>query len=196
MTVEEIMAEIRKDSIFYRRSGGGVTLGGGEATLWPISAGKILAACQAEGIHTAIETCGYTPWPNLEGLLEVLDLVLFDVKLLDPEAHRRYTGASNHLILENLRRLAQRSVPVVIRIPVIPRINNAPQNIGEIAAYVRDKALASKLVLLPYHRFGEEKYARLGLSYPFPGLLPPEAEEMNALADCVRSQGLHCQVGG
>jgi len=196
MTVEEIMTEIRKDSIFYRRSGGGVTLGGGEATLWPISAGEILAACQAEGIHTAIETCGHAPWSNVEGLLEYLNLVIFDIKHLDPEVHRRYTGVSNQLILENLQRLAQRSVPLVIRIPVIPGVNNAPEDIKAIATHVRSQGHASKLVLLPYHRFGEEKYARLGLSYAFPGLQPPEEEEMNALAAIVRSQGLGCQVGG
>jgi pyruvate formate lyase activating enzyme len=152
--------------------------------------------CLAEGIHTAIETCGHAPWSNVEGLLEYLNLVIFDIKHLNPEVHRRYTGVSNQLILENLQRLTQRSVPLVIRIPVIPGVNNAPEDIEAIATYVRSQGHAPKLVLLPYHRFGEEKYARLGLSYAFPGLQPPEEEEMNALAAIVRSQGLGCQVGG
>lgn len=196
MTVEEILAEVLKDATFYRRSGGGVTLGGGEVTMWPTSARKLLAACKVEGMHTAIETCGYAPWSNMEGLLDYLDLILFDVKHLDPEVHERYTGVNNHLILENLKRLAQESAPLVIRVPVIPGVNNAPESIRDIAAYVRDRGPAFKVVLLPYHRLGEEKYARLGLSYPLAPLQPPGGEEMEALAAVVRSEGLDCRVGG
>ncbi|MDH4137407.1 MAG: glycyl-radical enzyme activating protein [Anaerolineae bacterium] len=196
MTVEEIMVDIRKDTIFYDMSGGGVTLGGGEVTMWPMSARKLLAACKAEGIHTAIETCGYAPWSNIECLLEYLDLVFFDIKHLDPGVHYRYTGVNNHLILENLKRLAQELVSIVIRVPVIPGVNNTRKNIRDIAAYVRDQGLAPKIVLLPYHRFGEEKYARLGRTYPLPALEPPDEEEMDALAAVVHSEGLDCQVGG
>lgn len=190
------MVEILKDAVFYRISGGGVTLGGGEVTIWPKFARKLLAACKAEGIHTAIETCGHGPWSNIECLLNYLDLVLFDIKHLDPELHNRYTGVNNKLILENLKRLAQESVPVVVRIAVVPGVNNDPENIREIAVYVRDQGIASKIELLPYHRLGEEKYARLGRSYPLQGLEPPDEEEMEALAAVVRSEGLVCQVGG
>lgn len=196
MTVEAVMAEIRKDSVFYRTSGGGVTLGGGEATMWPAFANKLLAACKTEGIHTAVETCGHAPWSHIECLLDDLDLVLFDIKHLKPEVHKRYTGVNNKLILENLKRLARESIPIVIRIPVIPDVNSDPKNIREIAAYVRDKGIAGKIELLPYHRLGEEKYTRLGRSYSLPRLEPPDEEEMEALATAVRSEGLVCQVGG
>jgi len=196
MTVEEVMVEIRKDEVFYRLSGGGVTLGGGDVTMWPTFARKLLAACRSEGIHSAIETCGHAPWSHIETLLDDVGLILFDIKHLDPEVHKRYTGVNNKLILENLNRLAQKSIPIVIRIPVIPGVNNAPQNIRKIADYVHNLGIASKIELLPYHRLGEEKYARLGRSYPLGGLKPPNEEEMEALAAAVRSEGLVCQIGG
>lgn len=196
MTVDEVMVEIRKDAVFYRLSSGGVTLGGGEPTMWPAFATKLLAACRSEGIHAAIETCGHAPWSHIEPLLDNLDLILFDMKHLDPEMHMRYTGVNNKLILENLNRIAQRSIPIVIRIPVIPGANNDAQTIRKIAAYVHDLGIASRIELLSYHRFGEEKYARLGRPYPLRDLKPPDEEEMETLAAAVRSEGLVCKIGG
>jgi len=195
-TVEEVLGEVRKDLVFYRNSGGGVTLGGGEPAVWSRFAAQLLRALKASGIHTAIETCGYAPYADIERLLPELDLIMYDIKHMDAAKHERYTGNSNQTILANLERLAAEDVEIVVRIPVIPGVNDDADNVGRTVEFVAAHRIAEMIELLPYHRFAQDKYVRLGREYAFTGLLPPDEGHMEELASLVRSRGLACRIGG
>jgi pyruvate formate lyase activating enzyme len=195
MTIEDVLSEVRKDEVFYRNSGGGVTLSGGEPALWPQFTARLLAALKAEGMHTAMETCGQVPCEEIERLLPDLDLLLYDIKHIDPVEHEQHTGATNERILANLRRLARSDVEVSVRVPVVPGFNDDPAAIAEIAGFVGTVGVHT-VHLLPYHRYAQDKYARLGRTYALTGLMPPQDEHMHELAELVRSHGLACRVGG
>lgn len=195
MSVDDVLCEVRKDAVFYRHSGGGVTLGGGEPVLWSRFAERLLRALRAEGIHTAIETCGQVDYGEIERLLPYLNLVMYDVKHMDPAQHEWHTGATNVTILANLERLATEGVEVVVRVPVIPGVNDDIENIDQTAAMAAARGIA-RIDLLPYHPYAHDKYARLGQEYALAGLEPPSAEHMEELASAVRSRGLTCQIGG
>jgi pyruvate formate lyase activating enzyme len=196
VTLDELMAEIRQDAPFYRRSGGGVTLGGGEVLVWAPFAERILKACIADGINTAVETCGYGEWASLEALIPYVGLFYYDVKLWDPVAHERLTGSSNELILANLERLAKAKARIIVRVPIIPGLNDDCENVRRIAEHVVRGKLAEKIELLPYHRLGKDKYVRLGVAYELQDILPPTQEDMSALALVVEAAGISCQIGG
>jgi pyruvate formate lyase activating enzyme len=196
VTLPELMAEIRQDAAFYRRSGGGVTLGGGEVMLWAEFAEKLLALCKAESIGTAVETCGHGPWSELERLVPGTDTFYFDLKLIDPVVHERLTGASNATILANLQRLAATAARIVVRIPVVPGLTDSDDNLRGIARYVREHQLGERIELLPYHRLGLDKYRRLGKDYELADLEPPSEERLRRLATLVESEGVACTVGG
>jgi pyruvate formate lyase activating enzyme len=157
-----IVARAVRMKPFFRHSGGGVTLSGGEVTMQADFAAAVLAGCRAEGIHTAIETCGACSWDALCRLAELADLVLYDLKLMDDDAHRRWTGASNRAVLENLRRLAGRNVEV--RLPLIPGITDTDANVGAVFAFMREAGLP-RLALLPYNPSAGAKYDWLGRPY-------------------------------
>ena len=195
MTVDDVLREVRRDAVFYRHSGGGVTLGGGEPALWPRFAARLLRALKAEGMHTAIETCGQVEYEEIERLLPYLDLVMYDVKHMDSAQHERYTGATNETVLANLDRLAAEDVEIVVRVPMIPGVNDDADNIGRTADFAASRGIA-RIDLLPYHRYAQDKYARLGLEYGLAGLQPPSAEHIAELATVVRSRELTCQIGG
>lgn len=194
MSVEEVVAELLKDRPFYRRSGGGVTISGGEPTMQPEFVAELLRECHQRGIHTAIETCGYTSWGNLATLADHLDLVLYDVKHMDSEQHRRLTGVPNKLILENLRRLSRRGQSIVVRVPVIPGYNDSLENLVTLAAFVAELSSVRGVNLLPYHNYGSGKYERCGKKYPLAGLALPERAHVDRLADIIRSCGVACEV--
>jgi pyruvate formate lyase activating enzyme len=195
MSVDDVLCEVRKDAVFYRHSGGGVTLGGGEPAIWPRFAARLLRALKADGMHTAIETCGQVEYGEFERLVPHLDLVMYDVKHMDSVQHERYTGATNEKVLANLDRLAAEEVEIVVRIPVIPGVNDDTENIGRTADFAAIRGIA-RVDLLPYHRYAQDKYARLVREYGLAGLQPPTDEHMAELAAVVRSRGLTCQVGG
>lgn len=170
MSVEQVMREILADRAFYRRSGGGITLSGGEPVQQRQFSRELLEACRAEGIHTALETAGNYPWRHLEALLPVSDLVMMDIKHLDNERHLRATGAGNARILENAERLVRSSgKPVVFRIPVIPSFNDSAEDIIAIRRFVeglrrhRNDDGSITLELLPFHPLGRDKYQSLGM---------------------------------
>ncbi len=129
MSSAEVVDLVKRDKIFYDKSGGGVTLSGGEISLQADFSGEVLRRCKAEGIHTAIETCGYCLFPDLEKILKHTDLVLYDLKFVDPEKHRKYTGVDNRIILENLRRIAESGLSHIVRIPIIPGCNDGEEDI-------------------------------------------------------------------
>jgi len=161
MTVEEVLAVVRKDWIYYQNSGGGMTVSGGEPTFQPAFLQELLEAANAEGLHTCLDTCGFTRWENLERILPYLNLILFDCKHMDPDQHKRLTGVDNALILQNLVKLARHDVPVRIRIPLIPGYNSSPENILTTGEFV--KSLGFKEVdVIPFHQLGLNKYGALG----------------------------------
>ena len=176
VSARDALQTVLRDKAFYRTSGGGVTLTGGEPLCQPDFARELLRLCRENGVDTAMETCGYAPWETLEGLLPLLDHVYYDIKGIDPALHRRNTGVSNERILRNAERLKATGADVTFRMPYIPGFND-----GELSAV---KAFAGDfpLQLMPYHATGEGKYAALGRAYPAAGTAAPEKAFMAALA--------------
>lgn len=197
LSVEQVMAEVLLDRAFYANSGGGVTLSGGEPLLQPDFTLGVLAGCQAAGIHTALETTTYCSWETLAKTLPLTDLYMVDIKHLNPEKHRVATGVSNARILANIRRLAATGKPVIFRVPVVPGVNDTPEEIGAIASFVHELSASRaddcsnlSMELLPFHRLAEDKYTSLGLEYHAAHLEPPTKDHLAALAEVVRAQGV------
>lgn len=196
MTVAEVMVEVLRDRAFYRQSGGGVTVSGGEPTAQAGFVGELLRECRRQGLHTALETCGHCDWPQLAVIAEQLDLALYDVKHMDPGEHRRLTGVSNDLILSNLRRLAKLgTVEIRVRVPVIPGYNDDRQNMAALAEFVADLPAVAGVEMLGYHPYGAGKYARCGRESTLTHLEPPSQDRLEELAGIVRELGVRCQVG-
>lgn len=179
-TVEACMEQIREDIPFYRRSGGGVTLSGGEVLMQPEFAVELLRQCRQEGIPTAVETNLCAPWEVLEQLLPYLDLVMADIKHMNPESHRRGTGAGNDRILANLLELNRWEIPVIVRTPVIPGFNDSPENIAQTAVFLQSVRNLRYYELLSYNPMGNDKRKRLG--YPVPEIAVPDKAHMLSLA--------------
>ena len=190
-TVGELVSRAARMRPFFHHSGGGVTLTGGEVTLQHEFAAALLAACRGAGIHTAVETCGASSWSRLEAVVDQADLVLYDLKLMDPAQHRRWTGQDNRQILENAARLAGRQVQV--RIPLIPAVTDTEANLRGIFAFMRSAGLA-RVALLPFNAAAGAKYEWLGLDY----LIQEEtqsAAQLEALLGLARSMGLEASAG-
>jgi pyruvate formate lyase activating enzyme len=181
-TVEDVMKTVRADAPFYRNSGGGMTVSGGEPLLQPEFTGALLAAAKAEGIHTALDTAGNVPYERFEAVLPNADLLLFDLKCMDNERHLQAVGAENTRILENLRRLGQGDTPVWIRIPVIPGVNDTEENMRAVAVFLAALPAVRRLELLPYHSLGAGKHESLGNTYTAAELKAPSKEHMTMLA--------------
>ncbi len=192
MRVDEIVAEVIKDKIFYKNSGGGVTFSGGEPLLQREFLGQVLESCKQNGVHTALDTTGYAPWENIESVINYVDLVLFDVKHMDPEIHRHRTGVSNELILGNLQRIASK-VKTWVRIPVIPGFNDTDSDILQIADFVSTLGV-EKVSLLPYHGLGQAKCEALGREYRMKPASHLSDEQTNRLCQIVKTAGLMCTV--
>jgi len=161
-TVAKLWEEIGKDRLFYDASGGGVTFSGGECMLRLDFLETILKRCKAEGIHTAVDTAGHVPYEAFERILPYTDLILYDVKCMDPVTHEQYTGVSNERILENLRRLLKTDTPLWIRIPIIPSVNDTEEEMRMLRDFLHSYGDPERIELLPYHALGEHKYQALG----------------------------------
>ena len=194
-TVAEIMQAIEKDSVFYEESGGGVTFSGGEALNQLEFLDALLTACKAKRIHTALDTSGYAPWESIARIANKVDLFLYDIKLMDEAKHKKYTGVSNTLILDNLKRLAAGQRRVWIRIPVIPGINDDEKNITAIGEFLSSLNLQD-VYLLPYHNIAIDKYARLGKPYPLPNLASLSDSQMDNVTQILKAFNLHINIGG
>ena len=180
--VERLLGEILQDKEFFENTDGGVTFSGGECMLQPEFLGEILRKCKENGIHTAVDTAGNVPWSSFERILPDTDLFLYDVKCFDDARHRDCTGVGNRLILENLGKLLELGQNVLIRIPVIPGINDRVEEMEAIRAFLNSHGKPVGVELLPYHRLGENKYAALGL--PVTEFQIPSGETMDALRKC------------
>lgn len=196
VSVAEVLTEVERDEIFYRSSGGGVTVSGGEPLFQAAFVADLLQACRRQGINTAVETCGHAPWEDFLLVLEHTETLLFDIKHLDPIAHRRLTGVGNELILANLRRAAASGVHLVLRLPLVSGFTADPGTIRAVVSLARELRIA-ELHLLPYHRLGESKYPALGRRVVSNGLAPPSAGEVEGLKRVAEEgTGLTVRVGG
>lgn len=193
MTVDEVMEVIMKDSLFYRNSGGGMTASGGEATAQPEFLIALFKRCRESGIHTALDTTGHVPWETFEQILEHTDLVLYDIKHMDPSMHRKLTGVDNALILENAGRIARTGKPIWIRFPLIPGCNDDEPNVRATGAFTLKLGL-QQIDILPYHRLGTGKYHRLGREYPLPEARPYREEEIEKIRSWLQALGLEVRM--
>ena len=196
VTVSDIMPEILSDKPFYRRSGGGITLSGGEVLCQADFARELLIACKEEGLHTAIESASSTSFSQIEKILPYLDLYLMDIKHMDSAKHKEYTAHGNELILENAKKIAQSGVELIIRTPVIPGFNDTPEEIRAISHFAKTLPGVKEHHLLPYHRLGMDKYEGLERKYSLKEIEPPSKEKMEYLLSIAETSGLKCKIGG
>ena len=198
ISVEDIMAKVERDRPYYRRSGGGLTLSGGEALAQPDFTRDLLCAAQEIGIHTAMESTVIVEYCEIEKILPYLDEFLLDIKHTNPAKHREFTGKSNEIALQNAKKIATSGITnLIIRVPVIPGFNATAQEITDIARFAATLSGVEEIHLLPYHRFGEGKYAALGRPYPMGDTQPPSGQTMEILKNAVTTATkLHCKIGG
>ncbi len=193
LSVSAVIEKAKRDALFYRNSGGGVTLSGGEALLQWEFARDLLKICKEEGWHTALDTTGFASWVNMREVLKYVDLVLYDIKHMDEKSHIEGTGVSNKLILENIEKTASMA-SIWIRIPVLPGYNDSSEHM-EMIAQVASKVVVAKVSLLPYHEWGRHKYGKLGTDYSFeyPGLI--NDEKLKEISGIFEGKGLEVTVG-
>jgi len=195
LTAEEIIKEVEKDLVFYEESGGGVTFSGGE----PLGQSEFLEAllirCQKKKIHTAVDTSGYISWRILKKIIPKVDLFLYDLKIMDSERHKKYTGVFNEIILENLKKLSSVHNNIFIRFPVIPGINDDYQNIKETGEFLSSLKIA-QVNILPYHYMGIDKYGRLGRTYKLVTTQPPSEEKLSEIAAILSKFNLKVKLRG
>jgi pyruvate formate lyase activating enzyme len=195
VSVSEVLDQIRRDVVFFDESGGGVTFSGGEPLAQPQFLAATAAACRNEGIHVAVETSGYASEDTIRRVAQHTDLFLYDLKMVDDSLHRTYCGVSNAPILRNLAILAREHKKVIVRIPVIPGINDFDANIEESIQVINGVGI-SKIHLLAYHQVGLEKYRLLGTASKLGELTPPPPERMQELAERFERQGIEVSIGG
>jgi pyruvate formate lyase activating enzyme len=201
VTVDEVMEKVRKDKYFYLTSQGGLTISGGEPLYQFEFTRELLRRAHSENIHTAIETCGQAPWERYEAILPYLDLILFDIKHMDPARHKELTGASNEVIINNIKKVSQSGVPLVIRLPLIPGANIDKENIARTADFIATLKNVVEVNVMPFHQLGKDKYFRLCREYSLKdlkamGIDAASAEQIKEIRKTLESRGLKVTVGG
>lgn len=200
MSVEECMKEIRKDKGYYERSGGGVTVSGGDPLVQSDFVAKLFKACKEEEIQTCLESTFHANWEEVEKILPYTDIIISDIKHMDPDIHKKYTGVTNKTILKNLKNLISEKRELILRIPVIPDVNDDMENIEATADFILND-LGGKvrtLQLLSFMRLGEEKYQSLGIPYKMENVNVNRKafqKKVGSIADYFNSRGIHCLVG-
>lgn len=195
-TVGEVMKKVMQDMPYYRRSGGGLTLSGGEAFCQSEFASALLRAAKENGINTAVETTGCLPFDMISPSLPYLDTVLMDIKHTDSLKHERFTTMRNELILANARKIAESGVRLIIRVPTIPSFNDTEEEIRSIARFAKTLKGVDEIHLLPYHRLGYDKYTGLSREYGMGDVPPPTKEKMEILRRVAEREGLRAVIGG
>lgn len=198
-SVKDLVKKLTRDQMFYEDSGGGVTLSGGE--VMAMDSDYVAALCKGldrEGISITIDTCGQAPYEKFEAIRKYVDTWLYDIKTTDPEKHRKYIGADNVQILDNLKKLSAAGERIYIRIPVISEVNGDEKSMEDIIGFLQENNIRPPQVnLLPYHSTGSHKYAKLGVDYPGKDLTRPSDEEMDKFADMFRKAGFaNVKIGG
>ena len=195
ITVEEVLDIVERDRIYYGRSGGGLTLSGGECLGQIDFARDLLRGAKERGINTAIESTGFADWEKIEQLIPYLDVYLMDIKHMNSQKHKEFTSQPNEKILENARKIAQNFKKLIIRTPIIPTFNDTKEEVRAIARYTKSIGV-NEMHILPYHRLGRDKYYGLNRTYTMEEIEPPSKELMNELLEVVISEGLKGQIGG
>jgi pyruvate formate lyase activating enzyme len=196
MRSDEVLKEILRDRPFYDESGGGVTFSGGEPLLQPDFLLELLQACKFEEIHTTLDTSGFSPSEVMERIRSWVDLFLFDVKMVEEERHRRFTGVSNGIILENLRGLSSSGQRIVLRIPLIPGINDDEKNLRQIGILAAELDSLEGVVILPYHQLGADKYSRLGRRYQLSEIKDLSGSQIEEAQNWLREYVPRVEIGG
>jgi pyruvate formate lyase activating enzyme len=191
MSVAQVMQAIERDVLFFDTSHGGVTFSGGEPLLQRKFLAELLRLCRAHEIHTVVDTSGYAAWDAFDSLRADVNLFLYDLKLMDDTRHRRYTGVSNHLILNNLKMLSEQGHELFIRIPLIPGINDDLENLRQTGEFLAALKNISTVELMGYHDIAQSKYQALGLDYRLPGTQPPSPESMQTATGILAGFGLN-----
>jgi pyruvate formate lyase activating enzyme len=198
MSAGEAFRDLAADALFYRRSGGGITVSGGEPLAQPDFTAAVCRLAKKAGLHTAVDTSGHTAWCTMAKVLQYVDLVLYDFKHMDDQKHRLYTGVSNGLLLENAKRIVKEypQVSMLGRVAVIPGYNDDVDNLRATAQFIQGLGAVSTVHLLPYHKFGEAKYERLEQSHDRLEIEPPTEEKMRQIKAVFESAGLTALIGG
>jgi pyruvate formate lyase activating enzyme len=196
MTVGQVVAEVLRDLPFYDESGGGVTFSGGEPLMQPEFLVALLDACGERGIHRVVDTCGHARAEVVERIAGRAELFLFDLKQMDPDLHRRYTGVGNDLILGNLGILVESGANVRVRLPLVPGVNDSLENVTGLGAFLKALGSAIDVDILPYHDVMIGKYRRLGRAFQLDGLARPSAEHVAVRAQILAGFGLHVTIRG
>lgn len=196
MTAGEVLDEVVKDRAFYDQSGGGVTFTGGEPLLQAEFLESLLRSARSAAIHTAVETSGYCDWEVLSRIAASTDLFLYDLKLMDPEQHRQLTGVSSDRILKNLVNLCRDGHEPIVRMPILPGINDHEANLVATRDFLTAKTTVREIHLLPFHKIGKDKSLRLGSQSTMPDLPTPTAERMNLISTLFQQGGLRVAIGG
>jgi len=190
-----LVPRLLRDRPFFDESGGGVTVSGGEPLMQAPFVTDLLRRLRAAGVHTALDTCGFSPWPVLRDAAAEADLVLFDVKLMDDTRHRAATGVSNRPILANLEAMSRVHPAIWVRLPIVPGHTDDESNIDAVGAFLRPLPGIARIDLLPYHPTGESKFARVGLECAVRGTPTPTADRLAILAARLRAAGLTMPIG-
>ncbi|MEE0943898.1 MAG: glycyl-radical enzyme activating protein [Clostridia bacterium] len=196
ITVSDVLKIVKQDMPYYRRSGGGMTLSGGEMLCQSEFAYALLRCAKESAINTAVETTGFASYDVIEKMLPYIDTVLMDIKHTNSKKHMEFTGQPNELILENAVKIAQNASSLVVRVPVIPTFNDTEAEIADIAKFAASLNGVNEINLLPYHRFGKDKYDGLNREYLMGDLPSPTDEHMDKLKAVAESYGLKCKIGG
>jgi pyruvate formate lyase activating enzyme len=195
-SVEEVIAEVERDEAFYEQSGGGVTFSGGEPLMQIEFLDALLRASKGRGLHTALDTCGYAPWDAIERIRGNVDLFLYDLKIIDDSRHRELTGVSNGLILKNLEALSRRGHEILLRVAIVPGVNDGDDSLRAIGAFARGLPAIRGIDILPYNRMGADKYARLGRTYVLADAPDVTDERIAGIAATLGGFGLPVRIGG
>jgi pyruvate formate lyase activating enzyme len=197
MSVIEIIDEVEKDRPFYDNSGGGMTLSRGEPTAHPEISAKLLKEAKKRGLHTCLDTNGFCSWETLEKLIVDVDVILYDIKHLDPEIHKKATGVTNDIVLRNLESLAKTGKEIWIRIPVIPGFNDSMEFHAQASQYIAGlEGKITRVDLIPFHNYCQDKYNWLGLDWSLKHEEAIEPSFLEILADFYREKGLPTTIGG
>lgn len=196
VTSSEVMKEIEKDVPFYEESNGGATFSGGEPMLQINFLNELLNRCKEKNIHTAVDTTGYTDFKNFELVYNATDIFLYDLKLMDDNLHIHYTGVSNKIIHENLKRLSDAGNKIILRIPVIPSITDTAENLDLMVEFITSLKSIRGINLLPYHKSAGAKYSKMKKENKLPDLEPPSNEEMDNIKYRFSSTGYDVKIGG
>ncbi|MBW4081557.1 glycyl-radical enzyme activating protein [Paenibacillus sp. S150] len=195
MEVEEVLEEVMQDEAYYHRSGGGITVSGGEAFMQAGFVAELLKRCRGQGIHTAVETNLSFPWERMEAALVHTDLVMLDIKHWDTQEHRKWTNLGNERVLDNIRRLTGAEIPYIVRTPVIPGVNDSAECISSICRFLVREGKAEHYELLRFNPFGGAKYQALEKHDAFAGAAVPDDAIMLSLNGIIRDFGLAAAIG-